>query len=144
MQHHNCLYRLAPFLVRHADDRALVNLRKRHHAGFYFRAVHIEASGNDHVFLSVDDVEVAVFIPVADVAGVMPSMSANFSSGLRKFVIATCHQRAARDNFAGGVSTQKTPFFIHYREGYTSRRPAATSQPLDMISAGGRGNSFLI
>src|SRR5271170_4065856 len=73
-QHHDSLDRFAPSVMRNPDHRALVDLRQSHDSGFDLRAIHIEAASDDHVFLSVDDVDVSVFVDIADVARVMPAV----------------------------------------------------------------------
>ena len=87
-KHNECLDCLSPCVMWNANHRTLVNLRQRHHCRFHFGAVNIKSAGDDHVFLSVHDVDVTFFAQVTDITGVVLAVPADFRRGLRQLVIA--------------------------------------------------------
>src|ERR1700741_897558 len=85
-QNYDCLYRFAPFVVWNANHSTFAHFRKLHDGGFDFGAIDIEAAANDHVFFSVDYVEEAELVSIADVAGVVPAEGANPSRSFGQLV----------------------------------------------------------
>jgi hypothetical protein len=66
---------LADLRVRPADDGAAVTLGVREQDVLDVARVDVEAVADDEVLDAVDDVEVAVLVEVADVAGVEPAVA---------------------------------------------------------------------
>ena len=65
---------LAPLVVGQADDRAVEDRGVGQQGLLDLGRVDVEPAGDDHVLEPVDDVQVAVVVQVADVAGVMPAV----------------------------------------------------------------------
>ena len=70
------------------------------HRRFDFGAEHVEAAGDDHVLLAVDDVIEPVGIAPTDIAGVVPAMRPCFGGDLGQFEIAAADDPAAPDDLA--------------------------------------------
>ena len=134
----------SPLFERHADDGAFIDFGERHDTGFDFGTVDVEAAGDDHVFFAVDDIEESVVIAIADIAGVMPAVGANFGGGFGKIVIAGSNKRAARDNFSGLVRREEMAGVVHDGETDGVGGFAATAKALRMLAACGGGDGFLI
>src|ERR1039458_383650 len=90
--------RISPRMVGHADDSAFEHLRQGHDARLDLGAVNVKTAADNHVFLAVHDVNVAVFVDVSDIASVMPAVAANFSSGLRQVVVSGSDQRRSEEH----------------------------------------------
>src|SRR5580692_302443 len=115
-QHHDSLDRFAPSVVRNSDHGALVDLRQRHDSGFDLRAINVKAASDDHVFLAVDDVDVSVFVGIADVARVVPAVRSYLRRRLGQIVVASRDQGAARHDFAAGMGRKDISSVTHDRE----------------------------
>ena len=72
--HDDRLGRLAPPLVGHADDGDVGDAGMGHQHVLDLGRVHVLAAGHDHVLHPVVDVEVAVVVEVAGVAGAEPAV----------------------------------------------------------------------
>ena len=74
---------------------------RRHHT-FNFIWVDVETRHQDHVFLAVNNVEIAFFIHFRHVAGAQPAVFGQHLSGLfRPLPITIHHLRAFNTQFAG-------------------------------------------
>ena len=122
--------------MRNTDDSALVNLRQRHDRGLDFGTVDIEAPGNDHVLLPVHDVDVAVFIQVADIPRMVPAMCADFRRRLRHLVIARANQGSADNDLSPLACWKNFAAVVHDGEMHRRGRLATTGQPFRMHSGG--------
>src|SRR5215469_17096456 len=131
-----CLHRLTPVVIRNSDDGAFVNVRQRHDRGLDFRTIDIEAAGDDHVFLSVHDVNVAVFIQIADIARMVPAMRADFRRGLGQLVVTVTNKGSAHDDLAALARRQNFARVIHDGKTDSRRRLATTRQAFRMHSGG--------
>src|SRR6266702_954266 len=69
LQHHASHHELSPLWVRYPKDRRLTNGRMLVNDGFDLCRVHILAARDDHVFQTVQNVNKALRILIADVAG---------------------------------------------------------------------------
>ena len=65
-------------------------------AVFDFGREHVEAAGDHHVLLAVDDVEVAVGVAIGDVAGMVPAVACDFRGGVRLLEIGVGDQSEPR------------------------------------------------
>src|ERR1017187_1484726 len=130
--------RLSPLVVGHADDGALLNLHRGHNAGLALGAVDIKATADNHVLLAIHDIHVAMLVDVSDIAGVMPAVAANFSSGLRQVVVAGSDQRAAGYDFSGLMRREDATGIVHDRKTNRCRRPPTTAQAFRTVAGGGR------
>ena len=72
-QHDDRVHLLAPHRVRDADDGDLRDGGVGRDRVLDLDGVHVLAAGDDHVVQPVDEVDVAVGVDVADVAGVVPA-----------------------------------------------------------------------
>src|SRR5207237_7133056 len=91
--------RFTPFVVGNPDNTALKYLRQCHDVGFHLRAIHIKAATDDHVFLAVDNVHIAVRVHITQVASMVPAVSPDFCRGFWHVVVAGGYERATGDNF---------------------------------------------
>src|ERR1039458_2525662 len=115
--------RISPRMVGHADDSAFEHLRQGHDARLDLGAVNVKTAADNHVFLAVHDVNVAVFVDVSDIASVMPAVAANFSSGLRQVVVSGSDQRAAGYDFSGLMRREDATGIVHDRQTNRRRQP---------------------
>ena len=134
-QRYDCFHCFAPRFIRNADHCTFVNFGQRHDARFDFGGKNIEAAGDDHVLLAIDDVKEAVFVAIADVAGVVPAEFANFRGGFGQIVVAAADECAARDDFSGLIlGAGVRPLLIHDCQPHGGSRFAATAEAFGMIS----------
>src|SRR5271165_6786273 len=91
-------YLLAKYGMRHADDRRQRDVRMGHQHFFQLTRVDIVPASQYHVFLPVDNEEVAILIDVCNIAGMEPSASHRFGGGLRAMVIPFHDAMAAHDD----------------------------------------------
>src|SRR5712691_2305993 len=90
----------APNWVGNADYRDFIDRRVREQDLLYFPWIDIIAAANDHIFLTVEQVEVALLIHHTDIAGMQPSSSQGVSRFSRP-VPVPCHDNASScDNFS--------------------------------------------
>ena len=143
-QDHDGLYCFAPFVVGNANHCTFADFGKLHDCGFDFRAVDIEATADDHVFFSIDDIEEAELVSIADVAGVVPTEGTNLIRGFRQLVVAEGNQRATGYDFSGLMRRQDASFIVHHCEANGGAGAPATSKALGVISGGGSCESALI
>ena len=107
------LHRLAPLLVGDADDGAVAHRRVGPDHLLDFARVDVEAAADDHVLLAVGDVEVAVGVEVADVAGVQPAVDDRLRGLVRRLVVALHHEVAAHADLAGRARRQDGAGVVH-------------------------------
>ncbi len=72
--HHERVDILAAHLVREADDRRLLHLRMLVQHQLDLLGKDVAAVADDHVLDAVEDIEIAVLIEAADVAGTQPAV----------------------------------------------------------------------
>src|SRR5712691_9668976 len=90
----------APNWVRNADHRDFIDRRVLEQDLLYFPWVDIIAATNDHIFLTVEQVEVALCIHHTDIAGMQPSSSQGLSRCIRQVPIPGHDNASSCDNFA--------------------------------------------
>ena len=86
----------------------------------HLAGIDIEPAGDDHVLFAVHDIDVAVFVRLADIAGVEPAVLELVCGFLRIVPVALHDGRALDDDFAGlarldvlspfSISTRRTSF----------------------------------
>ena len=91
---------LAPALVGTADDGGLDHRLVLVEHPLDLGAGDVLAAGDDHVLEPIDDVDVAVVVLHADVAGVEPAAGERRRRGLGIAPVALEHLRAAEDDLA--------------------------------------------
>src|SRR5277367_4146503 len=69
-QNHGRGHQLTPLFIRDAKDRGLLDLRNFIYGRLDFTGVDILPAAHDHVFRTIDDVEVAVLVLASDISGV--------------------------------------------------------------------------
>src|SRR5271168_248972 len=92
--------RLSPFRVWNPDDCALAHAGMFVDRVFHILRIDVLAPGDDHVFETVDNEEVTVFIDPTRVAGMQPAVSDDSRGRFRIVPIAQHHRWSARDNLA--------------------------------------------
>ena len=89
--------RLAPFVVGHADhgDHRDIGMLRQHVLDLARK--NVEAAGDDHVLLAVEDEQVAALVGSGDVAGMQPAALQGFGGLFRPLpVFAPSHAARAR------------------------------------------------
>ena len=82
LPHHQSLYRFTPLLAGHANYCHICHLGVLKEHGFHLGGIDIFATGNDHVFHPVMDVEKAVAIQITGITGVIPAVLQGIASGI--------------------------------------------------------------
>jgi hypothetical protein len=88
---------LTPLVVGYADHRGLEDGRVAGQHFLDFPGVDVLSAADDHVFRSPDEGQVAVFVDVADVAGVQPAVDDDSGRFVRTPEIAA-HDIGAGDD----------------------------------------------
>src|SRR5690606_16031757 len=83
LQHDVGLYGFATVRIGHADHRGFLDRRVGVDDLLDLPRVDVEAAGDDHVLLPVDDVEVSILIHAGDVAGPQPPVPQGLGGFLR-------------------------------------------------------------
>ena len=91
---------LAPLGVRQADDRALPNAGMLAQRLLDLRRIHVLASGDDHVLDPVDDVELALCVTEAGIAGPIPAVFHDRRRCFRLLPVAAEHRRRSDQELA--------------------------------------------
>ena len=91
---------LAPLLVGHADHRGRGDGRVLGEHVLHLDRVHVLAAGDDHVLDPVGDVDEAVVVHVAAVAGVHPAAAQRLGGLLGPVPVAEHHVAAAAHDLA--------------------------------------------
>src|SRR6185369_8775356 len=81
LHHHDRLDRFTPFVVGDADHGGFGHVRVIADRAFDLGRIDVLAAGDDHVLDAVVDVEVAVLVQVAGVAGAQPAVAAERPGG---------------------------------------------------------------
>src|SRR5260221_2588118 len=89
-------HQLAPLGVRDCEPRRLANRRMLVQYRFDFAAIDVLATCDDHVFQAIEDVEVALGIPIANVAGPEEPVTERARGLVRAVPVAAHDVRAAR------------------------------------------------
>ena len=84
-----------------------------HQGALDFEGKDVEAARDDQIALSIGDVEVAVLIELADVAGVMPAELPDLGARRLVIKIAVHDGRPAQHHLAGFISTEQSSALIH-------------------------------
>src|SRR3984893_6594301 len=91
---------VAPALVGKADHRRLDDTRKSQKHILHFARIDIVATRDQHVVLAIEDVEKAVTVHPADVAGMQPAVAKDLRGLLRAVPVTGHGLRADADNLA--------------------------------------------
>ena len=96
--------------------------------------VDVEPAGDDHVLLAIDDIDVAVFVLQADIAGAVPAVGGrDLVGGLLVLVIAGHHQGAAYDDFAPLARRQDVLVIVHDLDGRQQTGLPAARQAVGLV-----------
>src|SRR5204862_3617308 len=107
LHHHDRLDRFAPFVVGNADHGGLGDVRVVAYRALDFGGIDVLAAGDDHVLDAVVDVEVAVLIHVAGIAGTQPAVATErFGGCLRQVPVADHVGAGAGGDFADFAGRQ--------------------------------------
>ena len=99
--------------IRLADDGAFSDAFDFVDAVFDFAGVDVFAVHDDEVFQAVDDVDVAVFVHVGEVAGMEPAVFGEDFLGFFGLVPVALHDVVAADEeFADGAATMSEYRFV--------------------------------
>ena len=108
--------RLAPAVAGNADDGGESDLGQREQGLLDLARVHVEAAGDDHVLLAIDDRQVAVLVEEADVARQMPAVPANLRRFRRVAVVALGDVRPLDDDLTELSGTEQVSVVVHDRD----------------------------
>src|SRR6185503_20075427 len=101
LHHHDRLHGLAPFVVGDADHGGFRDVRVIADRALDLGGVDVLAAGDDHVLDADVDIEVAVLIHVAGIAGAEPAVAAESPGGrLRQVPVANHVGAGAGGDFA--------------------------------------------
>src|SRR5437588_12361598 len=106
--------------VRHTYDRCQAHSRVRHQDFFDFTRIDVEATTNNHIFHAINNVDVAFFVPAANIAGMKLAVSERFSGRLESSVIVIHYIETATDGFISLVCTHIIVITIHHTYSKTS------------------------
>src|SRR5262249_24628564 len=95
--------------IGHAGDAAIFYIRVLQQYGFEFRGRDAEALIFDHLFLAVDDVDIALVVHPADVTRVKPAI-AQGARGLFRRVPVTLHNLRASHNYLADLARRQIEF----------------------------------
>jgi hypothetical protein len=105
--------RLAPLRVRDAEHGDLDHVGMARGDLLDVLRVHLHAARIDHVLLAVDEVQEALLVRVAHVAGVQPAVPDRLRGEVRALAVAVHQERPAADDLADLAGRQVAPAFIH-------------------------------
>ena len=84
-----------------------------HQRALDFEGKDVEAARDDQIALAISDVEVAVLIELADIAGVMPTELPDLGTRRLVIKIAGHDRRPAQHDLAGFIRTEQSPALVH-------------------------------
>src|SRR6185437_4324112 len=124
------LHRFAPFFVRHANHGYVGNIGMAIDRAFDFRRIDVFRASDDHVFHAVVNVDIAVFIQIARIAGAKPAVLVDgLRRGFRQIPI-TCHiPRRASCDLAHLSWRQLVSGFVEHRHFHTRQRLTSRTHP---------------
>src|SRR4029450_10342374 len=125
------LHRLAPLLVRHADHRAVLHRGMAPQHLLDLAGEDVEAAGDDHVLLAIDDVDEAVLVDNADVAGMVPAEGRGLARRGLVVVVAQHDQAAAHHDLAALAARQDTARLVHHLHPHPPRAPPAARHTVE-------------
>lgn len=73
-QNDRCVYRLAPFLIGYGIYAALGDCLMLHQYVFDLSRINVKPAGNDHVFLTVGEIEISISGQPPEIAGAKPAI----------------------------------------------------------------------
>ena len=152
LHHHDRLDRFAPFVVGDADHGGFGDVRMIADRALDFGGIDVLAAGDDHVLDAVVDVEIAVLVHVAGIAGAQPAVAAErFGGRLRQVPVAGHVGAGAGRDLADFARRQSLAVGVEDREFDAGQRLAGRAhavQSLDVIfrrqrddGAGGLGHA---
>src|ERR1043166_2771183 len=97
-----------------------------------FARVNVFAAANDHVALAIDNKEEAIFVAIANVAGMKPAIAKRDGSCFGIAVIAFQNVFTAQDDLAEFSSLHLVVVIVHYPH-FVSNRFAAGAGPASFI-----------
>ena len=92
--------------MRHSIDRSSADSWMRRKYELHLRGVHIFATGNDEIFLAIDDSHEALTCRLRDVAGPKPSVRevADICIFIPSTEVSTKHAQSTHDNLTAAFS----------------------------------------
>src|SRR5215472_18924663 len=88
------------FIVRNADDSGVLDGGMLHKQGLQFGGGNAKTLILDHIFLAVNDVDVAFLVHVSDIASEKPAVTHGACSFFRRLPVALHNMWAADDNLS--------------------------------------------
>src|SRR5215472_1785885 len=124
MQHHVAHHLLAPYRVRHPDSRGLGDFGALHQDAVDLHRRNVDAAADDEVFLASGEMQEAVGVEIADVAGAHAAATVcSRGAVVAKIAIFIVVPRADLD-LAGFTGRQMVPIRIHDGDPLVGERPA--------------------
>ena len=99
-QHNVYLDRLAPARIRNTDRDGLLHFGVLKQRLFNVSWIDVHAAGDDHVFLAIDDREVAAFVDAGEVARKQPSIAQHPRGFVRSLPVPAHDLRPAHRQLA--------------------------------------------
>ncbi|MNH00591.1 hypothetical protein D3C79_597900 [compost metagenome] len=125
LEHHHSAHRFTPLLVRHADHCHLEHFWEAVDHLLHFAGVHVEAPGNDHFLLAVDDEHVTLRIDRGQVAGQVVAVAHDFGGERRRAPVALHDVRPLDHDFADLARCHILECLVHHPQvGFEIAAPA--------------------
>ena len=127
------LDRLAPLLVRDADDRGGRHPGMRGEHVLDLAREDVEPTRDDHVLLAVDDVEEPLVVAPRDVSGVQPAVREQLGRLLGLLPVAGRRQGPAHADLARLAVGNLVALLVEQRHVYPRDRAPAGGEPLQVL-----------
>jgi hypothetical protein len=109
-------HRLAAVRVGHTDGGHVIHAGMQPHGVFDLRGKGFHAGDHDQVLLAIDELDIALRVHAADVAGEQPSAGREVARGfLRSLPIAGHHLRTAHPDFTDAADRHRVPAVVEDR-----------------------------
>ncbi len=123
------MHRLAPLLVRHAEDGRFQHRRMLVEHLLDLRAVHVLAARDDHVLAAVHEEEIAAVVHEAEVAGPVAAVLEHRCRLLGLVPVSFHHVRSPHDDFAHLARVHLPAIGIQNADLVTDQSLAAGARP---------------
>ena len=136
-EHYNCGHLFAPFLVWYADDGNIFHLGMTSNAGLHLGGIDILPPCDDHVGFPVNEIQVAVLVPHAHVAGTEIFAFPGRSEFIGFLPVAGQHHRASGINLSDLVwFGNNVTIFVVQQDNVRADRFAAARAKLGKLFIG--------
>ena len=111
-RHDDGVHPFAPFVVGHADHRALRDVGVLVHGVFDFGGIDVLTTGDDHVLEPIADEYKSFLVHVSSVTGMQPAVAQGFAGGVLAAPVTEHDVGTAHHDFAHFTARQLVPLLI--------------------------------